>query len=103
MLTSEFKIPIPAVDLKQALTDIIETTAMEDAALGKILACESEMLDKAKKSSDNLQEFVVFNESANGIVKNVAKLQIIIQFGLEDAKALLQETEDFSESDDLEE
>lgn len=103
MLTSNFKIPIPAVDLQQALTDIIESIAMEDVSLGSILAAESLAVEKLKKNSDDIQEFVCVNESVNGIVKSIAKLQIILQFGLEDAKDLLKKIDEIGESENLEE
>jgi hypothetical protein len=103
MYNSDFKIPIPAVDLQQAITDIIESIAMEEAALGKILAAEGEILIKAKKDSGEMQEFVCVNESVNSLVRNISMLQQLLQYELDDAKKLLQQAEDLSDYDELEE
>jgi hypothetical protein len=103
MLDSDFKIPIPAVDLQQAITDIIESIAMENVALGKILAAEGEILEKAKKDSGGIEQFVCVNVSANSLVRNISMFQLLLQYELEDAKNLLQQAEDLSEYDESEE
>ena len=103
MDNSDFKIPFPAVNLQQAVTDIIESIAMEDAALGKILAADSEILEKAKKDSGGIGEFVCVNESVNSLMRNISMFQMLLQYELEDANKLLQQAEDLSDYDELEE
>lgn len=101
MHTSDFKIPFTAVELKQALTDIIESIAIENIALGHILSAESEMLDKAKK--DAVDEFAGVNESVNRVLRSIAILQQINHYELEDSENLLKKITDLSEYDDMEE
>lgn len=103
MDNSDYKNPFPAVNLQQAIADMIESIALEDMALGKILAAESEMLEKAKKDSSDMQEFACVNESVNKLVRNISMYQMLLQYELEDAKKLLQQAEDLSEYDELEE
>lgn len=98
--TSGFKISFPAVELKQALTDIIESIAIENIALGHILSAESEMLDRAK---NNVNEYLGINESINSILSSIAILQQISHYELEDSENLLKQIIDLSEYDDMEE
>lgn len=100
MLDSNFT--MPAVDMQQAITDIIESIAMEDAALCKILDSENSILERSKSGLGDLQEFVGINESINSLVKRISMLQLLMQFELENAKELLEMTENL-DADDSEE
>lgn len=103
MQTCMSQIPIPSVSLEQALTDIVETIAMEETALSNILKSEGDVIQKANNVTGNIDEFISVNESVNSIIKNVARLQILIQFKLEDTKKLLQEMDYYDIYDELEE
>lgn len=103
MLTSMFNIPIPSATLEQALSDIIKSIAVEENALSNILNLEREMLEKTKTGTRNLEEFISVNESINSTIKNVIKLQTLLQIKLEHVEDLFQKIEDFDESDELEE
>ena len=103
MSNSDSKISIPSVNLKQVLTDIIETSATEDSALGSILSVENELLEKFKTKSEDIQDYISFNESVNRLIKTITKLKIVIQFNVEDAAIMLNKIQDLSDFDDLEE
>lgn len=103
MQNSEYPIPIPAVSLRQALTDIIESTAAEEAALGQILTAESELLETAKKNSDDVGEFSDLNTSVGGILRSITALQLFIHYQWEDAGKLLQDVDNCSAYDEMEE
>lgn len=103
MESSMSQISIPSVSLEQALTDVIESIALEETALSNILNSEGEIIQKTKNIACNTDMFVSVNESVNSIIKNIARLKMLIQFKLEDAGKLLQMIIDFDEDDDLEE
>jgi hypothetical protein len=103
MFISMPKIPLPSVALEQALADIIESIAVEETALSNILHSEGEVLHKTKKVSGDIGAFIYVNESVNCIIKNVVRLQMLMQFMLEDAEGLLQKIGDVDENDELEE
>jgi len=93
VFTSDFKMPLPPVKLEQALTDIIESIAMEDNALSSLIDSESEAVNNANKLGCDMCEFIALNESVNSLIKCVFRLQILLQFELEDACELLQRIE----------
>jgi len=101
MQMSMSPIPIPAISLEQAITDIINSIAMEETALSNILNSEGELIQKTKNVACDVDDLVLLNESVNDVIKNIAKLQMLIQFKLEDAEKLLHKLMDFD--DDLEE
>lgn len=103
MLNSDYETPFPSVDLQQAVSDIVESVAMENASLSKILSSTSEILEKSKKDSRDIQEFAQLNEYANRLVKCVSTLQLLIQYELEDAKNLLQKSGELIDEEELEE
>lgn len=103
MQMSMSQIPIPSVSLEQAITDVINSIAMEESALSNILNAEGEIIQKAKNMACNTDDFVSVNESVSSVIKNIVRLQMLIQFKLEDAGRLLQRLMDFNEGDDLEE
>jgi hypothetical protein len=100
MLTSDFKMPIPPVKLQQALSDIIESIAMEDTALSNLINSESGVVDKVNKLKCDMYEYIAINESVNNMMKCIARLQMLLQFELEDANELLQRVENL-EDDNL--
>ena len=101
MQMSMYPITIQAISLEQAITDIINSIAMEEAALSNILNSEGELIQKTKNVACDVDDLVLLNESVNDVIKNIAKLQMLIQFKLEDAEKLLHKLMDFD--DDLEE
>jgi len=103
MSLSSIIIPIPDISLEQAITNVIESLAIEGAALSGILNSEGEIVLKTNKISNNIDDFVSVNESVNSIVKNVFRLQMMLQFELDNTEQMLQKAEEYYENDDLEE
>lgn len=96
-------IPVPSVDLEQAITDIIESIAIEENALSNILHSEGKLLQKAGNTSANIDEFVLLNESVKEIVKSTLRFQTLLEFELDDATELLKITGLLDGIDELEE
>lgn len=103
MKTSEFKIPFPAVNLKQALTDIIDSIAIEGSAIGGILNAESELLERAKKDAHDVDEFTDVNTLVSSILRSIATIQLFSHYELEDSKNMLQKISELDDYADLEE
>ncbi|PNT94230.1 hypothetical protein CDQ83_12350 [Clostridium thermosuccinogenes] len=97
MQSYEPQFSIPIIDTEQALADIMESIAMKDAALSRILNAEGEMLQKATRISGNTDTFINVNESVNSVMRNVTRLQMLLQFELENVEALLRAVEDMDE------
>jgi hypothetical protein len=97
MQSYEPQFSIPIIDTEQALADIMESIAMKDTALSRILNAEGEMLQKATRISGNTDTFINVNESVNSVMRNVTRLQMLLQFELENVEALLRAVEDMDE------
>lgn len=103
MSISGIGIPFGAVNLGQAITAVIESIALEGKALSRILSSEGEIVYKAKKISNSVDEFVSLNESVNHIYNTVFRLQMLMQFELENTEQMLKKAEEYCDYDDLEE
>jgi hypothetical protein len=97
MQSYEPQFSIPIIDTEQALADIMESIAMKDTALSRILNAEGEMLQKATRISGNTDTFINVNESVNSVMRNVTRLQMLLQFELENVEALLRAVVDMDE------
>lgn len=92
-----------SVILEQAVADVIKAVAVEETAFASILNIENEIIQKAKHVSINLEEFVALNESVNGIIRNISKIQLMSQVKLQFLEELLQKIEICDETEALEE
>lgn len=102
MMISDNRIPIACVDLRQALTDIIESIAAEDAALGAILSAQDSGMRSARGASSGLGEFVSVSESAGALVKSISRLQMLLHLELGEAEEMLRKWEESDESEEAE-
>lgn len=102
-LLPEYKIPIPPVSLKNALTDIIESIAVEESALGEILSAESRLLEKFKQISKDSAELLYANASVNSVARSITTLQMFNRYQLEDTENLLHKIIDSGEAEETEE
>ena len=96
-------ISLSDISLEQAITNIIESIALEENALSEILNSESEIVLKTNKISNNIDDFKAVNESVNNVIKSVLRLQMKLQFELDDTELILQNSGEYYENDDLEE
>jgi hypothetical protein len=99
----DYVIPMPAVDLKQALTDIIDSIAAGNKALSRILEAESKLLERVKNEACDISSFDNINSSINSIVKSVTIIQLINKYELEEAENTLKNIVYSDEYDELEE
>lgn len=68
----------------QAITDVIESVALEQAALSHILNAEGEKLQKIVADTTATPEVLLTaNASVESMIKAVAKLEMILQSKLE--------------------
>lgn len=64
----------------QAITDIIESVALQEAALAHILNAEGEKLQAAIKIPDiNAEELLEFNQSVEETIGTIAQLETALQ------------------------
>lgn len=103
MSETNVKISISDTSLEQAITDIIESLAIEGISLSNILDSESEIIIKAKSISKNIDDYVSVNQSVNNVIKNVFRLQLLMQFELDSAEDLLEKIKDYYEFGEMEE
>lgn len=101
MQKRNYVIPVPEVDLKQALTDIISSIAIGNKALSRILEAESRLLERVKSETHNFDTLEDINSSVNSIIKSIAIIQLINKYELEEAEDTLKDFAD--ELDELEE
>lgn len=67
----------------QAITDIIESIAQEQAALGRILSAEAEKLEKIVCICAHPHELLKANQSVDRLIHSVHHLEMILQSKLE--------------------
>lgn len=85
----------------QAITDIIESVALQQAALAHILNAEGEKIQKvvAKDSTATTCEILKVNASVKSMVDSITKLEMILQFKLELFKKCLCDDCDVDEEE----
>ncbi len=89
--------------LERAVANVIKAVTIEEAALASILNFENDIIQQAKDTSINLEEFVTINESVNGIIGTITKLQTMTQFNLQHIEELVQKIKNLNEDDVSEE
>ncbi|MEG0026413.1 MAG: hypothetical protein RR847_04465 [Bacilli bacterium] len=67
----------------QAITDIIESVALEQTALSHILNAEGEKIQKALALSTTNTELLQVNKSVQSMVNSIARLETVLQGKLE--------------------
>ncbi len=90
MIQHMFRIPLSATVLKQAIANVNTS-----------IVIERNSIQKAKYIADNLPDFVSMNESVNGLMQKLMKLQTLIQNKLQYIKETLQEFENFHKKGNL--
>ncbi len=76
--------PKDPVCREQAITDIIESIALEEAGLAHIINAEGEKIQKGKELARNVDELVTLNASVKDTLTNIIKVQMLLQFKLEE-------------------
>jgi hypothetical protein len=101
MHKKNYIIPIPAIALKQALTDIIESIAIGNKALSRILDAESRLLERVKNQAHSYDTLDDMNSSVNSIIKSITVIQLINKYELEEAEDTLKDS--VCDNDEMEE
>ena len=83
------KTPNDPVCRDQAITDIIESIALEEAGLAHIINAEGEKIQKGKDLARNVEELVTLNASVKDTLVTIIKLQMLLQFKLEEIAKLI--------------
>jgi hypothetical protein len=92
MSMPEIKTSNCPVSYEQSINDIIESIALEEAALAHILNAEGEKIQKVVNDKCTSVEGILnVNKSVNETIKNVIKMQMLLQFKLENAQKLVEE------------
>jgi hypothetical protein len=67
----------------QAITDIIESVALEQAAISHILNAEGEKIQKAVCFACNVEQMIQVNRSVKSMVNAITRLEIVLQAKLD--------------------
>ncbi|MEG1848054.1 MAG: hypothetical protein RRX92_03015 [Lachnospiraceae bacterium] len=67
----------------QAITDIIESVALEQTALSHILNAEGEKIQKVVKDATTAEEMLAVNKSVQAMVGTITRLEMVLQSKLE--------------------
>jgi hypothetical protein len=95
MSMPEIKTSHCPVSYEQAVNDIIGSIALEEAALAHILNAEGEKIQRiVNDKCASVGAILEVNSAVNETIKNVIKMQMLLQFKLEDAKKLVDEEPD---------
>ncbi|XMB85929.1 hypothetical protein RJG79_11075 [Mycoplasmatota bacterium WC44] len=76
--------PDSPVDKHQAIADVIESIALEEVGLAHVINAEGEKIQKGVEIACTVDELVKVNMSVNQTLKNVSKIQMLLQFKLEE-------------------
>lgn len=63
----------------QSVSDIIQSVALEQAALSHILNAEGEKIQKIVAESDSPEEMLSINKSVNNVVDSITLLEIVLK------------------------
>lgn len=77
---------------EQAITDIIESIALEETALSHILNAEGEKIQKVLELATTTEELISVNTSVESMVKAINDLESMLQEKLKLFEASLNET-----------
>ncbi len=92
---------IPCVNNKQVLNNLLESIALEEAALANFINAEAEKIQQVAKSIEchseavNTDEVINFQKSVTVVMQLAIKMQMLLQFKLDkvlDAKLELDNT-----------
>ncbi|MGL5380755.1 hypothetical protein [Clostridium sp.] len=67
----------------QAITDIIESVALEQTALSHILNAEGEKIQKVVANAKSSDELLAVNKSVQSMVNTITRLEMVLQAKLE--------------------
>jgi hypothetical protein len=81
---------IPHRTKEEALADLLESIALEEAALANLLQVEAEIVKVIGLSGADTKEIVKLQEILEKIIKTIAKVQMLLIFKLEKVEHLIR-------------
>ncbi len=84
--------PQNCIDKEQAIADIIESIALEETGLAHIINAEGEKIQRALQIAGNAEDLISVNESVKDTLVNIIKMQMLLQFKLEEVTKIQEET-----------
>ena len=89
-----YKVDTESVSRRQAITDIIESIAMEEKSVSRVLDAEAKKICGAINTCrPEIQDFLNIDQSVCDCIKNLIKLQMLLQFKLEEIKDFLDDSD----------
>jgi hypothetical protein len=83
--------PDKPISREQAITDLLESIALEEVALSHILNAEGEKIQHAlAQHCVTINELINIDNSVMGVIATVIKSQMLLQFKLEEVIKLLE-------------
>ena len=80
---------IPRKTQEEALVDLMESIALEEAAIANLLNAETEKVKAINLEKENLRDVIKFQKTVHKIAKTFIKYQILLQFKLEIVKKMI--------------
>lgn len=85
---------IPDVTQVQALTDLLESIALEETALAHLINAEAEKVQNlAAAAGTDTQTAIEIQEAVRGVLATALKMQMLLQFKLEDVLSFKKQLE----------
>ena len=91
---------LPDNDIKDSINDLLESIALEEAALAHLINAEAEKIQWALGTLDNqkkvgndkltCEDIIDIQEAVMGVMRSAIKFQMLLQFKLEDVSALIK-------------
>lgn len=64
---------------EQAINDIIESVALQEAGLAHIINAEGEKIQKVVATTTNVNELLAVNKSVENMLMTVSRLEVLLQ------------------------
>jgi len=78
MSMPKIETPCKPISCKQAITDVIESIALEETGLSHIINAEGEKIQKALECTCDVDDLVKINKSVQKTLDKVANIQILL-------------------------
>jgi choice-of-anchor A domain-containing protein len=77
-------------NIEDALTDVVESIALEEVGLAHIINAEGEKIQKALDIAVDINELNELNGSVKDTLVNVIKMQMLLEFKIEEVKKIVK-------------
>ncbi len=74
--------------LVQAITDVVESIALEEVGIANVINAESCKIYKAIEIAESIDDLVEINTSVSDTLENIIKSQILLEFKLKEISKL---------------